>query len=89
MKLKTTAGDVVEIEDRMILAAAGAIYQRRRKTRNGPTKTFPCRYCARECRGHRELEAHQRDCEQNPYSALDLPKLEDLEAFEWPDDSAA
>jgi hypothetical protein len=88
MKLKTTAGEVVDIADQMILAAAGAIYNGRRKTRAGPVKTFPCAWCSRECRGHRELERHQRDCEKNPYNAFDLPRLEDLEAFEWPDDAA-
>jgi hypothetical protein len=83
MRLPTDTGGEAEIREDVILAAAGAIYERRRKVHGGPPKkTFSCRWCRAQILGGAELEAHERACTQR-HGPLPFPDVE-LAALEWP-----
>jgi hypothetical protein len=79
MKLKTSAGAVVDVDAGEILRAAGAIYQARRKTHgHPPLHVFRCRWCDDEIRGRGPLDAHERDCSQRstgPVTDADMIRL--------------
>jgi hypothetical protein len=71
MQIRTGTGDVIDLDDRVILALAGKIYAGRRKHHGGPAKrVFPCPWCDQPCAGRSGLEAHQRLCAQTPGAGL-------------------
>jgi hypothetical protein len=87
MRLKTVDGDQVEIADAVILAAAGAIYQSRRKTHGGPARRpYTCRWCKAECSGRVSLLAHERMCTSRPTGEFTDA---DLAAIAWPPESGS
>jgi hypothetical protein len=78
MMMKTVSGDVVVVDDEVILAAAGRIYQARRKTCSGPTRVFRCRWCDQPQRGRVLLEGHERDCPAKVDVLPGIPELRSL-----------
>jgi hypothetical protein len=90
MTMKTVAGDVVVVADEVILAAAGRIYQARRRTCAGPTRVFRCRWCECELRGRAALELHERgECAARPTGDLIAVTSEEMRQLAWvPPDAA-
>jgi len=70
MLLPTKSGRKANVAEKVILAAAGAIYASRRQTFGGPTKTFECRWCGLPLRGRIALTEHQRECDRSPAALL-------------------
>jgi hypothetical protein len=82
MKLKTTSGLTVDIDNSVILAAAGAIYASRRKRFGGPPlHAFHCRWCHAEVRGRVALDQHERGCSQQP--SADLTEFTGADLVPW------
>jgi hypothetical protein len=85
MILETTAGVRVEVDDRTILAAAGVIFQARRKVHAGaPRKLRGCRWCRGEIAGRDALEQHERGCSQRPPGGYAPCPPADVAAMAWP-----
>jgi hypothetical protein len=63
MRIRARSGVEIDVDESLILAAAGAIYASRRKTFGGPPlKAFACRWCGAACHGHAALSEHERAC---------------------------
>ena len=72
MRIVSKSHGEIEVPDRVILAAAGRIYQARRKTRSGPKKVFHCCWCNRACEGRAALIEHQSACPESVCAQLGL-----------------
>jgi hypothetical protein len=87
MRIKTSVGEVVEIDDAVILSAAARLRSRMRKQNRGgrPPHVYACRFCGENIVGGASLLLHERT---HFAEGLVEVKPEDLVPWEPPDSAA-
>lgn len=64
MRVTTVEGVEVNVDEVEVLRCAGQIFERRRRTRSGPIRRHPCRWCAALISGRKAWAEHEQRCPQ-------------------------